>query len=369
MIELAGSEHDWPAYDSLWIRWARVFPASHRAPLSARAVPAAAHRDAAAFRRAVAEANDEWDSDAGWAVVAFAENPSAARTLVQPRLAKVSAPWDRTAVRWTLAAINLAEGQWWAAERELVGAEEELTRGGLVNPLEFSFWHRAACAALQPLPVPRARIAAVRDEISQWDPSVPLVGATPGPMIPLRPHVRLYLLSILDARLGAHGAALRDLAALERLSVPPDGRVAVSHLVGVARASIAWQQEDAAGVLTSLDRMTSQLPLSHNVLEFVDVQARWLRAEALRSQGRDREALRWFASVPEANHVFGRSLQLALQAPSELRMAELYERQGDVGRARELYGKFVYLWADADPEAHEVVGRARQRAARLLAVP
>src|SRR5215211_5220440 len=102
MIELAGSEHDWPAYDSLWGRWARVYPASHKPPLSARAVPAAARRDDAAFRRAVAEAKDEWDSDAGWAVAAFADNPAAAREIVQPRLAKAKTPRDRAALRRTL---------------------------------------------------------------------------------------------------------------------------------------------------------------------------------------------------------------------------------------------------------------------------
>jgi hypothetical protein len=368
MIELAGSEHDWPAYDSLWVHWARATGA-RSTPVSARAVPAAARRDDAALLRAAAELKDHWDSDVGWAVAAFAENPRAAHALVEPRLATAKSPWDRTAARWTLAAVDLAGGKWWSASRELVRAEEELTRGGVADAREFSLWHRAACATLQPLPVPRAHISAMRDEISQWNPSVPLAGAGPGPMIPLRPHVRLYLLGVLDARLGAHDAALRDLAALEKLSVPPGARVAVDHLVAVGRASVASQRDDAAGVLTALDGVPAQLPMSYNVLEFVDVQARWLRAEALRSQGRDAEALRWFAAVPEASHVFGRLLQLALQAPSKLRMAELYERRGDVGRARELYEGFVDVWAEADPDARDVVKRATERAARLREVP
>ena len=368
MIELAGSEHDWSAYDSLWVQWARATGA-RRLPLSARAVPAAARRDVAALRSAVEEAKGEWDSDVGWAVAAFAENPAAARAIVEPRLTTAKSPWDRTAALWTLAAIDLARGRWWSASRELVQAEAELTRGGLPDPREFSLWHRAACATLQPLPVPQAHISAIRDEIAHWNPSVPLMGATPGPMIPLRPHVRLYLLAILDARLGAHEAALRELAALEKLSVPPGARIAVEHLVGVASASVASERGDAGAVLSALDRISSQLPMSYSVLEFVDVQARWLRAEALRAQGRDGEALRWFATVPEASHIFGRLLQLALHAPSRLRMAELYERQGDVGRARDLNATFLYFWAEADPEARDVVRRATQRAARLRAVP
>jgi hypothetical protein len=265
--------------------------------------------------------------------------------------------------------VNLAGGRWWAASRDLVRSEAELTRGGITTGREFSFWHRAALAALAPLRVPPASIAAVRDEVRQWDPNVPLVGADPAPAIQLRPHVRLYLLSVLDARLGAREAARRDVAALETLSVPPGARAAVDHLVGVARASVASERGDASAVLTALDRIPAQLPMSYGVFEFVDVQARWLRAEALRSLGRDSEAIRWFTSVPETSHIFGRLLQLALLAPSKLQIAELNERQGEVGRARELYGGFVYLWAEADPEARDVVGRARERAARLREVP
>jgi tetratricopeptide (TPR) repeat protein len=346
------------------MRWARATTASRKLPLSARAVPAAARGDDAAFRRAVAEASDDRDTYAVWAVAAFAENPSAARALVEPMLAKAKAPGERAAVRLTLGATNLAGGRWQAASRELVKAEEENTRGGYADGREFLLWNRAACAALPPLPVPRADLSALRDEISRWDAGVPLLGATPGPLGVLRPHVRLYLLGVLDARLGDHDAALRDLSALEKLSVPPDARVVVDHLVGVVRASIAAQRGDAAGVLTALDRIPGQLPMVYNVLEFVDVHARWMRAEALHSQGRDREALRWFASVPETNHVFGRTLQLALQAPSNLRMAELYEAQGDVARARDLYGRFVTLWADADPEAHDLVRSTSERVAR-----
>src|SRR5215212_3519728 len=120
MIELAGSEHDWPAFDSLWVRWARATTGSRKPPLSARAVPAAARRDDAAFRRAVAEASDDRDTYAAWAVAAFAENPSAARALVEPMLAKAKAPGERAAVRLTLGAVNLAGGRWQAASRELV---------------------------------------------------------------------------------------------------------------------------------------------------------------------------------------------------------------------------------------------------------
>ncbi len=102
--------------------------------------------------------------------------------------------------------------------------------------------------------------------------------------------------------------------------------------------------------------------MTFDLLRFVDVYARWLRAEALRSLNRDAEALRWYRAVSEGE-VYGATPEMALLAPSRLRLAELHERQGDVASARRLYGQFADLWADADPEAREVVRAAALRAA------
>ncbi|HEU4643802.1 MAG TPA: protein kinase [Gemmatimonadaceae bacterium] len=52
-------------------------------------------------------------------------------------------------------------------------------------------------------------------------------------------------------------------------------------------------------------------------------------------------------------------------AAAENRLGELYEARGDARRAAEHYGRFVALWARADPELLPRVERARQRLARL----
>lgn len=52
-------------------------------------------------------------------------------------------------------------------------------------------------------------------------------------------------------------------------------------------------------------------------------------------------------------------------APALLRLGELYEDAHDVRRATEYYGRFVDLWANADPELQPRVAEARTRIDRL----
>jgi hypothetical protein len=228
----------------------------------------------------------------------------------------------------------------------------------------------AACAALPALGAPAANVEAARAEIARSDPSVPLPGAAPVPVLALRPHVRLYLLSVLSARLGAHDEALRHAAALGRLPVPAGAADVAAAFVRTAHANVAAERGDPRGVLAALGPTGRGLPLAYiTAVGFTDVHARWLRAEALRALGRDEEALRWYGVVPEAGEVGGATLELALLAPSHLRRAELFERRGDRAAARDLYARFAALWADADAPVRELVRRAAERAARLSGEP
>jgi tetratricopeptide (TPR) repeat protein len=48
-------------------------------------------------------------------------------------------------------------------------------------------------------------------------------------------------------------------------------------------------------------------------------------------------------------------------APALYRLGELYETAGDAKHATEYYGRFVELWANADPELQPRVAEARKR--------
>jgi hypothetical protein len=52
-------------------------------------------------------------------------------------------------------------------------------------------------------------------------------------------------------------------------------------------------------------------------------------------------------------------------APALFRLGELYENAGDVKRATEYYGRFVDLWAKADPDLQPRVADARARIERI----
>ncbi len=83
---------------------------------------------------------------------------------------------------------------------------------------------------------------------------------------------------------------------------------------------------------------------------------RWARAELLFRLGRWRQALPWYASLPEL-YIY----QLVYEGPAELRQAQIYERLGDRPAARAHYARFVDLWRDADPELRPQVEQARAR--------
>lgn len=362
MIELAGREHDWTSYDSLWVLWQRAGDGAVTLPFTPRVVRAAAQRDAAALRRLTAEAARTPDSYAVFALVAMAEDPDASRRIAESMSAGVKDPAQRFWIELELGASELAAGRWSAGSRALGRARDDAVRGGMPFEAERTLWTTAACAALPALSVPSADVAAIRDEVARWDANAPPPNSPLTPYLPLRPHLRLYLLGVLDARLGAFDSAARQATALEQLPSSPGDRATTDMLTRVLRASIAAQRGEHARSLELLEQIRAQLPMSHEAIRFVDIYGRWLRAEALRALHRDAEAIQWYHTLPQGGG-YGGTAQLALMGPSLLREAELHERRGDMAAARPLYARFADLWADADPEARPLVRSAAERAA------
>jgi tetratricopeptide (TPR) repeat protein len=72
---------------------------------------------------------------------------------------------------------------------------------------------------------------------------------------------------------------------------------------------------------------------------------RFLRAELLREAGRDAEALGWYGSIAERS-----PFELVYAAPSQLRRAEIFARQGDHDAERAAYQQALSRWDRADPE-------------------
>ncbi|HET9455080.1 MAG TPA: hypothetical protein VFO66_12410 [Gemmatimonadaceae bacterium] len=289
MWDLAVREDDYPAVDSMLSRF-------QGAPLSYRIPPAHARGDSAAIARLHAEARqlDARQSQIAARFVAtylgdLATAESLARLDLQPRRNASIRLGAQTFLAW----LELARGNWGGAKTAF-GAAERM-EGGQSVLLE-----RALAATLPFVKVPTNDVGAIRAELERWTPA-PVAGGTL--LTSLEPHLRLYLIGLLSARLGAHDAAESRARELDALAVPPQGSKVVRALAATVRADVAMKQGQPGRALTLLEAADGQVPLELvvvrpfvNARQYSQEHARYLRAEALRALGRADEARRWQAT-------------------------------------------------------------------------
>jgi len=115
----------------------------------------------------------------------------------------------------------------------------------------------------------------------------------------LHPAIRLYLLGLLELRLGDGAAAARWSAELERLA--PDAGGLVPSFAAELRAARARAERRTAEALEILARSTPRLWFQLTVASpfFSLASRRWLQAELLREAGRAGEAAGWYRSIAE----------------------------------------------------------------------
>jgi hypothetical protein len=152
----------------------------------------------------------------------------------------------------------------------------------------------------------RAELLALRDALRRWDGESP---ATDFPMWRvyngLHRHIRLYLLALVEARLGNLSEAAAHAGRLAQLRGGPDaieweGRAFALGLSESARGHIAAQRGDTAGALAHFER--GRLRVSEGLLDAPfgsQPLDRFVRAELLRGSGAFDEARRWYSSLGE----------------------------------------------------------------------
>ena len=128
-------------------------------------------------------------------------------------------------------------------------------------------------------------------------------------------------------------------------------RVEVARARGQADQALAIL--DSAGFWSPHAR-GGQKPTGGSLFYLKEYEA-FIRAELLHTLDRDREALQAYQGI--ADQLFHSG------APAHLRLAEIYDRQGERQKAREHYARFAELWKDADPELQPLVEDARRRMA------
>jgi tetratricopeptide (TPR) repeat protein len=255
----------------------------------------------------------------------------------------------------TLAQIELMSGRWRAAQAQLD------TMAGLDPATALE--HRALFALWPLQQVPRAELVAIRDSLVRWK-------ASPGPtnetsliaeLSPAHPYLRLYLLGLFAARLGEPAAALRYAAELDRRSrsaFAPEFVADLGRTVAAEVARVGGQPQAALHILDKASFWTriDVLPTGNSPF-YVHEYERFIRAELLNALGRSDEALRSYVQM--ADNLFH------LGAPAHVRLARIYDHQGDRGRAVNHYARFIALWKDCDPQLKPLVMEAQQRVKEL----
>ncbi|MEX2179788.1 MAG: BTAD domain-containing putative transcriptional regulator, partial [Gemmatimonadaceae bacterium] len=238
-----------------------------------------------------------------------------------------------------LAMLEFARGRWRAGQARLAGATLAI---GVYRETEI--FTRVLFAVNPAAPRPAAELRALRDTLS----GLPVNGEGSH---------RAQYLALLDAALGDTAAALRAARRME--GVRPAGATLI-------RAAVALVRGDGRAAAREFETGPAQ-PFGYFGLALTNFEKsrmleRFLYAEALRTSGRSREALGYYASFGEhAPH------DLAFLGPAHMRMAEIYEGEGDTSRARDHYSRFIGLWGGegGDAELRPLIEQARARLAGL----
>ena len=272
----------------------RASPGGDQA-LAMRALRAWATRDTAAIAAVTAELQQARAITVAIAfadVALYADNPAGAADLARGFLQVARSPELRSLCHSMLAHLALAAGDLDAMRAELAETESLDRTWGLEM--------RALFATLPFVPAGEAELRNVRDALEAWDPaeagsSAFLIFAMHND---LHPAIRVYLLGLLELRLGDLAAAAQWLEALAELEA--SGPL-VRNLTVELDAALAHAKGRTKEALARLERARPELWFQLTVASpfFTLASQRFLRARLLEAVGRTREAAGWYGAMAE----------------------------------------------------------------------
>jgi tetratricopeptide (TPR) repeat protein len=252
--------------------------------------------------------------ETGWMLATYLEDLERAKEFTRFGTLSSIPPGLQATAHQLLANLSVAGGRWSAAEPEFAAAAVAHPDSALIG--------RALAAALPNLRVPKPALGGIRDEVDRWTPGSDVSSPLPQSVRPLTGHLRLYLLGLLSARLGADIDALRYAGELERMPAPPESRALVRDLGRTIRADLAAGRGRTEEALLLLDPVKGEVPFELIRLPYFSQEhARYLRGLLLHQAGRDAEALRLtevaFTGTPN---------ELQYLAPMHLLRATIHQR-------------------------------------------
>lgn len=282
----------------------------------------------------------------------FASAESLARLDLQAR----RRPAQQIGAQNFLAWLEVARGRWSAAQSAF--AEVEAIDGG-----PSMLTQRALAASLPFLGVPRSDVDALRTQLLAWRPSIDDLPPEAALSTRLQPHLRLYLLGLLSARLDDGSGAHAFASELEQTPAPDNARDIVRGLARTIRTDVALHSGAAVAPAPDPGAIPFELvatPAYAIVREFTLEHERFLEILRLQAGGQPNEMLR---QSETAFH--GSPAEIAFLAPLHLLRGEAYERLGNAGFALEHYRRFVELWRTCDPALQPRVREIERSIARL----
>ncbi len=255
-----------------------------------------------------------------------------------------------------LAHLQLAGGRVQAALAELDRAE----------PLASSWTRevRALFAAMPFVPFPDAALRAVRQDLEGWDPAT----ARPKVSVPLllhnavHPHLRAWLLGVLDARMLDAAGCARWGETMAELPVPEGEGPLVERLARALEAQGRVLQRRGADALHTLEGAGTDIWYQYAIASpfYSGTFDRFLRATLLEEAGRNDEALGWYTAIAERS-----PWELPFAAPAALRAAALFEQTRRPQLAAAWYRRAASLWRECDPELRPLQEGAAAKAKTL----
>jgi tetratricopeptide (TPR) repeat protein len=219
--------------------------------------------------------------------------------------------------------------------------------------------YRALAAVLPFVQTPRGELEKIRRELSAWKADKePERGNYMSFIVHTQvyPQLRLYLLGILNVRLGKLSAALDNAAKLEKLSGPAEAiRLGFDLALSIC-AHVACAEGHPREALGFLEKTIMQPPYERVQMQspfFSENAERYLRARLLEDAGRLDEALHWYETMCENGlHEF------VYLAPTHFRRGVIHQRLGQRDEAATNFAKVTQLWANADAALRPLVTQA-----------
>ena len=349
LLDVTAAAQDWPTFDSL-LAGSRIGDSTF--VLRRRAIRAFSVGSARERAQVYSELRDATDGSvlvAAWGLVAFSREIDGAERIARLLLDATRPAATRAFGHALLAQLALARGRWSLAERELAAAAP-------LDPV-LALEYRAWMTTLPFVPASPPDLRGLRAALVAFDPGTAVTRAEGTPVVRVHDDahaaLRLYLLGLVDARLGDSASVEQWASELERLPPVPNAPSFTGDLALGVRAQAVMARGNAAGALALLERMRGigSLALVANSPFFAHANERWLRAEALVAAGRDREAMRWYESLGEAR------FDAAYVGAAQQRLTRLYVRLRDDPAAYAHRRRFEALWERADPPVRAALER------------